>query len=85
MRKRVAVAAVVVVVLAAVGWGLYRWLAPEEEEDVLQVSGTVEATDARLGFDAAGRLAELPVREGDEVEAGQTLARLESGRAQEGS
>lgn len=78
MRKRVAVAAVVVLVLAAAGWGVYRWLASKEEEGVLEVSGTIEATDARLGFDAAGRIAELPVREGNEVEAGDVLARLEA-------
>jgi HlyD family secretion protein len=78
VRKRVAVAAVVVLVLAAAGWAVYRWLASEEDESVLEVSGTVEATDARLGFDAAGRIAELPVREGNEVEAGDVLARLEA-------
>lgn len=75
MKKRLVVL-VIVLALAAAGWGLYRWLAPEEELGVLRVSGTVEATDARLGFDAAGHLAELAVREGDEVEAGQVLARL---------
>jgi HlyD family secretion protein len=76
VRKRIVVAVVVVLALAAGGWGLYRSLAAEDEEGVLRVSGTVEATDARLGFDAAGRIAELWVREGDEVEAGQVLARL---------
>lgn len=76
MKKRVVVV-VVVLALAAGGWGIYRWLSAEEDPGVLRVSGTVEATDARLGFDAAGRLADLPVREGDEVAAGQVLARLD--------
>jgi HlyD family secretion protein len=75
MRRRLVIV-VIVLALAAAGWGLYRWLTPEAEPGVLRVSGTVEATDARLGFDAAGRIAELSVREGDEVEAGQVLARL---------
>jgi HlyD family secretion protein len=78
VRKRVAVAAVVVLVLAAAAWAAWKWLSPEEEPGSLRVSGTVEATDARLGFDAAGRIAALPVREGDEVEAGQELGRLAS-------
>lgn len=42
------------------------------------VSGTVEATEAQLGFPAAGRIAEVVVREGDHVRAGQTLARLDA-------
>lgn len=77
MKKRIVVFAIVMA-LAAVGWGLYRWLAPEDETGVLRVSGTVEATDARLGFDAAGRIGELAVQEGDEVESGQVLARLDA-------
>jgi HlyD family secretion protein len=69
---------VVVLILAAGGWGLYRSLAAEDEEGVLRVSGTVEATDAQLGFDLPGRVAWIGVREGDEVRAGQGLARLEA-------
>jgi HlyD family secretion protein len=75
MKKRLAVAAVVVV-LAALAWGVYRWTRPEEEPGVLTVSGTVEATDAQLGFETAGRIAAVAVGEGDEVAAGQELARL---------
>lgn len=77
MKKRIVVV-VVVLALAAAGWGLYHWLTLEEESGELRVSGTVEATDARLGFDAAGRIVELAVEEGDEVAAGQVLARLDA-------
>jgi HlyD family secretion protein len=41
-------------------------------------SGTVEATDADLGFQLAGRVAEVLVAEGDAVVAGQELARLDT-------
>jgi HlyD family secretion protein len=41
------------------------------------VSGTVEATEAQLGFPSAGRIAAMLVREGDHVRAGQELARLD--------
>jgi HlyD family secretion protein len=47
------------------------------EEDVVLASGTVEATDADLGFEIPGRIASVEVREGDRVDAGQTLARLD--------
>jgi HlyD family secretion protein len=43
----------------------------------LDASGTVEATDAHLGFQAAGRIDTILVREGDRVTASQELARLD--------
>jgi HlyD family secretion protein len=43
----------------------------------LAASGTVEATEAQLGFAVAGRIEEIAVREGDPVEAGRDLARLD--------
>jgi len=44
----------------------------------LAVSGTVEATQAELGFPVGGRIVEILVREGDSVRAGQPLARLDT-------
>jgi HlyD family secretion protein len=43
----------------------------------LSASGTVEATETQLGFQAPGRLMEVMVREGDRVAAGAELARLD--------
>lgn len=43
----------------------------------LEASGTVEATGADLGFQAPGRVAVIVPREGDAVDAGDTLARLD--------
>jgi HlyD family secretion protein len=43
----------------------------------LGASGTVEATEARLGFMAVGRVESIDVQEGDEVRKGQTLAALD--------
>ncbi len=41
------------------------------------LSGTVEATDAQLGFTSPGRIDTILVQEGDRVKAGQELARLD--------
>jgi RND family efflux transporter MFP subunit len=41
-------------------------------------TGTVEAVHVRLGFKVGGRLADVPVSEGNDVRAGQVLGRLES-------
>ena len=45
--------------------------------NVLVASGTVEATEAQLGFQATGRVATLDVGEGDAVRAGDALAHLD--------
>lgn len=67
-----------VVLVAVAGFLLWRFvLEPRAAGDGLSTSGTVEATDARLGFEAPGRLVEVAVREGDRVAAGETLARLD--------
>lgn len=42
----------------------------------LVASGTVEATEARLGFQAVGRIDSIAVHEGDAVHAGDHLATL---------
>lgn len=61
----VAVAAVAAIVLSQRGPG-----------GGLLASGTVEATEARLGFQMSGLLERVSVREGDRVAAGQELANL---------
>jgi HlyD family secretion protein len=43
----------------------------------LTASGTVEATEAQLGFMVPGRIDSIRVREGDRVEAGASLASLD--------
>jgi HlyD family secretion protein len=45
--------------------------------DNLAASGTVEATEAQLGFQTSGRIESIRVREGDRVHAGDTLAMLD--------
>lgn len=48
------------------------------EPGTLLVSGNIEATEAELGFKVPGRVSERLVDEGDPVNAGQTLARLDT-------
>lgn len=45
----------------------------------ISASGTVEATEADLGFQIPGRVLEILPREGDMVSGGQELARLDLG------
>jgi HlyD family secretion protein len=74
-RRRIAIGAAAVAALVLVLWlGVFRDGGRLEE---LTASGTVEATEARLGFQATGRVDSIAVREGDRVRAGDVLAFLD--------
>jgi HlyD family secretion protein len=68
----------ILVLLVAGGWALWRFVLRPADASRLGASGTVEATDAQLGFQVAGRLLEVTPREGERVAAGQAVARLDS-------
>jgi HlyD family secretion protein len=77
MKKRMRILVPVLLVAGAlVTWTLTR--GGNGAGDALSASGTVEATDADLGFQAAGRVLAVTVREGDAVTAGTELARLDT-------
>jgi membrane fusion protein YbhG len=63
-----------VVIVAAVVNGLVQ---RARDRGPLVASGTVEATEARLGFQVTGRVAAVNAREGDLVKAGSVLAALD--------
>jgi HlyD family secretion protein len=64
-------------VLAAGGVAGWRWWATPAAA-VLTASGTVEATEVQVSFRIPGRVAERRVGEGDRIERGALVARLES-------
>jgi len=74
-NPRVIVPALVAVVLLALV--LRFTVFAGGEGDTIAASGTVEATEAQLGFQVPGRIESISVREGDRVTAGQELARLD--------
>ncbi|MGK7311304.1 MAG: HlyD family secretion protein [Candidatus Longimicrobiales bacterium M2_2A_002] len=75
MKRRIVAAALAIVAITAVTWVV---LSDGSDASEIDASGTVEATDADLGFNAPGRIGEIAVREGDEVRRGAVLARLEA-------
>jgi HlyD family secretion protein len=76
MNRRVVIPIVVVAVGGAAAFLFLR--DSGEEGDALMVSGTVEATEADIGFQTPGRIVAIEAREGDRVAAGQVLARLDA-------
>ncbi len=50
----------------------------ENETDVIQGSGTIEATEVTISARTSGELLELNVRRGDDVDQGEVLARVDA-------
>ena len=72
----------VIALVAAAGAVLwFTVLRDTRDAGVLSVSGTVEATESHLGFQAAGRIEAIHVREGDATSRGQELASLDRAEA----
>jgi HlyD family secretion protein len=76
MRQHLKLVAPIVIVAAVAAVILTSSGAPAD--GVLVASGTVEATDADLGFQVPGRVLEVLAREGETVSAGTVLARLDA-------
>lgn len=71
---------VLILLAAAVAAGVYfypRWKKPPVPANEVVLSGNIEAHESMVGFRVQGRIAELPIEEGQQVTAGTLLARLE--------
>lgn len=69
----------IVFIAAVVGTASYlyvRWKG-ECPATTLDINGNIEAHESVVGFKVQGRLVELPVEEGQEVKAGDLLAKLD--------
>ena len=68
-----------ILTIAGVTW---RYGFQPQGDPVLMVSGRIEGYDTDLGAKVGGRIAEISVREGDPVQPGQVVARLEDEEVQ---
>jgi multidrug resistance efflux pump len=78
MKRRISI---VVLLGAAIAAAVYFYPQFQEDptpENVLKVSGNIEAHESVLSFKVQGRIVELAVEEGQWVKEGQVLARLEA-------
>jgi HlyD family secretion protein len=76
-RKRIIVVlAVVVLVAVFIYW--FKLGRPTHDPNTIRVSGNVEITDAQISFKIPGRMLTREVSEGDTVQTGQLVARLDS-------
>ena len=71
---------VVILLAAAIAAGVYfypRFAGKPAPANQLTLSGNIEAHESLVSFKVQGRIVELPVEEGQQVERGALLARLE--------
>jgi HlyD family secretion protein len=78
MKKKRIIIVLVVVALAA--FLTYRFISgrPDRDLHTIRVSGNIEVTDAEVSFKIPGRVVSREVSEGDSVQAGQLVARLDN-------
>ncbi|MEB3268961.1 MAG: HlyD family efflux transporter periplasmic adaptor subunit [Leptolyngbya sp.] len=80
-RSRLLWGVALVLILVAGGWGLRYWL-NRPDDSVIDLSGRIEGYETDLGTKVGGRVAEVTVREGDTVQPGQVIARLDDAELQ---
>jgi HlyD family secretion protein len=76
MKKRIAIF-LVIAVAAAAGYGAYRYFPRGQGGGALVLLGNVDIREVDLAFKGGGRIAAMPVDEGDRVAPGQLLASLD--------
>ena len=70
---------VLLLVLGLIGFGVWHFVLrpPTMPSGVIAVSGRIEGDDSAVAAKTTGRIREMTVREGDQVEAGQVIAVLD--------
>lgn len=69
----------IILVIALVSGGIYLWLRARKttDSDRIRLSGNIELTQVDISFKIPGKLVERTVTEGDNVKAGQLVARID--------
>lgn len=75
-RMRILAAATAMVLAGFAALGLRWW--DRDPKDVLFASGIIESSQVDVSFKIPGRVIQRPVDEGDRLEAGALVGRLES-------
>ena len=70
-----------IILVACIGTGTLLWFrfqASEEPDTIVSGNGRIEATEIDIATKYQGRIAEVLYREGDFLEAGQVVARMDT-------
>jgi multidrug resistance efflux pump len=75
----------ILIVLAAIGAGIYYYLQGSADAGGLTVSGSIEATEVNLGSILGGRVDQVSVEEGNHVAAEDVVAIVNGGGSSRGA
>jgi HlyD family secretion protein len=78
MKRALPLLLLAAVAIAAVVYFHPQWFGKRLPETELKLSGNIEAHESLVSFKVTGRIAELPVEEGQTVATGDLLARLDA-------
>jgi HlyD family secretion protein len=78
MMKKPVIPAIAVAIAIIAAVAIYVTRHHGNENGVIRVSGNIEATTVEASFKIPGRVQERPVDEGESVQSGQLVARLDS-------
>ncbi len=80
MKPRVILSILLLAVVTGASLYFYAYFLerPPPEKNALTVSGNIEAHESDVSFQVQGRIVELPVEEGQSIEEGAVLARLDA-------
>ena len=79
-RRAVIRPIVLTLVLLIAGTAIWKYATRREDYrgGDIQTTGTIEAVQVQLGFQVSGRIADVPVVEGNRVQPGEVVGRLQS-------
>ena len=75
--RRILPIIILLAALAAAGYWYFKIRPTEQSNGALTASGTIETTQIQISPETSGKIAEVLVNEGDRVQAGQELVRLD--------
>ena len=78
MKRRIPILILLAALIAAAVYFYPRFTKKSEPENQLTLSGNIEAHESLVSFKVQGRIIDLPVEEGQWVEPGSLLARLDA-------
>jgi HlyD family secretion protein len=78
MKRRLPIVIIVAVLVAAGVYFYPRWKNDHAPVTKLRFSGNIEAHESQLSFKVQGRIVQLPIEEGQWVEPGALVARLDT-------
>jgi len=75
--KRVLLIVLALTAMAAGGYSYLQWEANRPPDNTLKISGNIEAHESVVSFKVPGRIVGLPVEEGQYLQQGDLIARLD--------